>query len=115
MFSIEIDHNLITQSTLSCQQCLLDGQKTGTVLCACPLLMDDFHGFANPSTQGYSAMSSNGLGSMVGGVVGGVVGGEAGWKLFNEGSSLVEEGVVIFVTHQNALVVWNLQIDVVKC
>jgi hypothetical protein len=38
-------------------------------------------------------------------MVRGVVGGEAGWKLFNEGSSLVEEGVVVFVTHQTALVV----------
>jgi hypothetical protein len=38
-------------------------------------------------------------------MVGGVVGGDAGWKLFNEGSSLVEEGVVVFVTHQTALVV----------
>lgn len=48
---------------------------------------------------------------MVGGVVGGVVGGESGWKLFNEGSPVVEEGVVIFVTHQNALVVRNIHID----
>lgn len=46
------------------------------------------------------AVASNTLGSMVGGVVGG----EAGWKLSNEGM-LAEEGVVIFVTHQNALVV----------
>ena len=38
-------------------------------------------------------------------MMGGVVGGDAGWKLFNEGSSLVEEGVVVFVTHQTALVV----------
>ncbi|QCE02489.1 hypothetical protein DEO72_LG8g501 [Vigna unguiculata] len=35
----------------------------------------------------------------------GVVGGDAGWKLFNESSSLLEEGVVVFVTHQTALVV----------
>lgn len=40
--------------------------------------------------------------------MGGVVGGDSGWKLFNEGSSLVEEGVVIFATHQTALVVWTL-------
>lgn len=85
-------------------QCLLDGQKTGTVLSASPLLMDEPCGIGYTSAQGTSATAS-GLGSMVGGVVGGVVGGEAGWKLFNEGSSLVEEGVVIFVTHQNALVV----------
>lgn len=38
-------------------------------------------------------------------MMGGVVGKDAGWKLFNEGSSLIEEGVVIFVTHQNILVV----------
>lgn len=86
-------------------QCLLDGQKTGTVLSACPLLMDVYFGVGSTSTQGNLTVSTSGLGSMVGGVVGGVVGGEAGWKLFNEGSSLVEEGVVIFVTHQNALVV----------
>ncbi|KAG1338493.1 hypothetical protein COCNU_04G007990 [Cocos nucifera] len=85
-------------------QCLLDGQKTGTVLSASPLLMDETYGFGYTSAQGNSA-TAGGLGSMVGGVVGGVVGGEAGWKLFNEGSSVVEEGVVIFVTHQNALVV----------
>ncbi|XP_073114052.1 uncharacterized protein [Elaeis guineensis] len=85
-------------------QCLLDGQKTGTVLSASPLLMDETYGFGYTSAQGNSA-TTGGLGSMVGGVVGGVVGGEAGWKLFNEGSSVVEEGVVIFVTHQNALVV----------
>lgn len=93
------------QFIFSCPQCLLDGQKTGTVLCACPLLLDDFHGFVPTPTQAYPPISSNGLGSMVGGVVGGVVGGEAGWKLFHEGSPLAEEGVVIFVTNQNALVV----------
>ncbi|KAJ6807507.1 vacuolar protein sorting-associated protein 8-like protein [Iris pallida] len=83
-------------------QCLLDGQKTGTVLSACPLLLDDSHGIGYTSVQGNSTVSTSGLGSMMGGVVGG----EVGWKLFNEGSSLVEEeGVVIFVTHQNALVV----------
>ena len=46
-----------------------------------------------------------GSGGSIGGMMGGVVGADAGWKLFNEGSSLVEEGVVVFVTHQNALVV----------
>ncbi|OMO82357.1 hypothetical protein COLO4_23048 [Corchorus olitorius] len=51
-------------------QCLLDGQRTGTVLSASPLLFDD-----------------------------------SCWKLFAEGSSLAEEGVVIFVTYQTALVV----------
>ncbi|XP_042405548.1 vacuolar protein sorting-associated protein 8 homolog isoform X1 [Zingiber officinale] len=86
-------------------QCLLDGQKTGTVLCASPLQLYDMHGFVSAPSQIHSSASSNGLSSMVGGVVGGVVGGESGWKLFNEGSPVVEEGVVIFVTHQNALVV----------
>lgn len=43
--------------------------------------------------------------SSIGSKVGGVVGGDAGWKLFAEGSSMAEEGVVIFVTYQTALVV----------
>nr|POE52599.1 isoform 3 of vacuolar protein sorting-associated protein 8 like [Quercus suber] len=82
-------------------QCLLDGQKTGIVLSASPVLFDEFSGGASLSFQGNNAVSSSSLGSMMGGVVGG----DAGWKLFNEGSSLAEEGVVIFVTHQTALVV----------
>jgi len=41
----------------------------------------------------------------------GVVGGDAGWKLFNESSSLLEEGVVVFVTHQTALVVWKSDVS----
>lgn len=82
-------------------QCLLDGQRTGIVLSASPVLFDEFSGGAFLSSQGNNAVSSSSLGSMMGGVVGG----EAGWKLFNEASSLVEEGVVIFVTHQTALVV----------
>ncbi|XP_061336462.1 uncharacterized protein LOC133283598 isoform X2 [Gastrolobium bilobum] len=57
-------------------QCLLDGQRTGLVLSASPLLLDE----SSP-------------------------GGDAGWKLFNEGSSSAEEGVVVFVTHQIASVV----------
>uniref|UniRef100_A0A7N2MV20 Vacuolar protein sorting-associated protein 8 central domain-containing protein n=1 Tax=Quercus lobata TaxID=97700 RepID=A0A7N2MV20_QUELO len=81
-------------------QCLLDGQKTGIVLSASPVLFDEFSGGASLSSQGNNAASSSSLGSMMGGVVGG----DAGWKLFNEGSSLAEEGVVIFVTHQAALV-----------
>ncbi|KAF3439788.1 hypothetical protein FNV43_RR18066 [Rhamnella rubrinervis] len=82
-------------------QCLLDGQKTGTVLSATPLLFDELWGTASLFSQG----NALGTASSIGGMMGGVVGGDAGWKLFNEGSSLVEEGVVIFVTHQNALVV----------
>ncbi|KAI4319055.1 hypothetical protein MLD38_032703 [Melastoma candidum] len=81
-------------------QCLLDGQNTGTVLSASALLNDDFTG--GPSlSQGNNTSS----GSSIGGMVGGVVGAEAGWKLFNESASLVEEGVVVLVTHQTALVV----------
>ncbi|KAK7292879.1 hypothetical protein RJT34_15734 [Clitoria ternatea] len=81
-------------------QCLLDGQKTGLVLSASPLLSDDFRS-ASPYSQANTATSASSLSSMMGGVVGG----DAGWKLFNEGSSLAEEGVVVFVTHQTALVV----------
>lgn len=90
-------------------QCLLDGQRTGTVLSASPLLVDDSYDGSLTSVQGNATASPGGLGGMVGGVVGGVVGGETGWKLFSEGSALVEEGVVIFVTHQTALVVWSLR------
>lgn len=54
-----------------------------------------------PSSQGNASLSSSSIGNMMGGVVGG----DTGWKLFNEGSSMAEEGVVIFVTHQTALVV----------
>ncbi|KAJ4963919.1 hypothetical protein NE237_023858 [Protea cynaroides] len=86
-------------------QSLLDGQKTGIVLSASPLLIDDSFGGSVTSALGNTAAFSNGIGSMVGGVVGGVVGGDAGWKLFNEVSSMVEEGVVVFITHQTALVV----------
>ncbi|XP_012083104.1 vacuolar protein sorting-associated protein 8 homolog isoform X2 [Jatropha curcas] len=82
-------------------QCLLDGQRTGTVLSASPLLYDESFGGTLPSSQGNASLSSSSIGNMMGGVVGG----DAGWKLFNEGSSMVEEGVVIFVTHQTALVV----------
>lgn len=83
------------------------------MLAACPLLIDDSGGFGYSSAQGNTTTSTNGLGSMVGGVVG-VVGKDAGWKLFNEGSSVMEEGVVIFVTHQNALVVWSLHFEKYK-
>ncbi|KAF8379911.1 hypothetical protein HHK36_027376 [Tetracentron sinense] len=78
-------------------QCLLDGQKTGTVLSASPLIIDECYVNALISAPGNAMASTSGIGSMVGG--------ETGWKFFGEGSSLVEEGVVIFVTHQTALVV----------
>lgn len=77
------------------KQCLLDGEKTSTVLSASPLLPDEF------SFSGNTTSSA----SCVGSVMGAVVGGATSWKLFTEGSSLSEEGVVIFVTHQTALVV----------
>ncbi|RDY08694.1 Vacuolar protein sorting-associated protein 8-like protein, partial [Mucuna pruriens] len=82
-------------------QCLLDGQSTGLVLSASPLLSDDFSGSASPFSQGNTTAPASSISSMMGGVVGG----DAGWKLFNEGPSLAEEGVVVFVTHQTALVV----------
>lgn len=83
------------------KQCLLDGQRTGTVLSASPLLFENSCGNTLVPSQGNGTFSTSSIGSKVGGVVGG----DAGWKLFTEGSSLVEEGVVIFVTYQTALVV----------
>ncbi|ONK64159.1 uncharacterized protein A4U43_C07F22710 [Asparagus officinalis] len=82
-------------------QFVLDGKKNAVVLSASPLFIGDLHGSASTTAQGNSTISNSALGS----IVGGGVGGEVGWKLFNEGSSMVEEGLVIFVTHQNALVV----------
>ncbi|XP_010251529.1 PREDICTED: vacuolar protein sorting-associated protein 8 homolog isoform X2 [Nelumbo nucifera] len=99
-FSVFPLFNKITIKT----QCLLDGQRTGTVLTASPLLLYESHEGNPISAQGNATTSASGIGSMMGGVVGGVVGGEAGWKILSEGSSLVDEGVVIFVTHQTALV-----------
>ncbi|WOG97677.1 hypothetical protein DCAR_0417018 [Daucus carota subsp. sativus] len=78
------------------KQTLLD-ETTSTVVCACPLLFDEYSGGALTSAQGSATVNSSSIGSMMGGVVGG------DWKLF-EGSSVVEEGVVIFVSHQSALV-----------
>ncbi|XP_031383259.1 vacuolar protein sorting-associated protein 8 homolog [Punica granatum] len=75
-------------------QCLLDGLKTGTVLSASPLIFDEFFGGALLSSHGNNSGSSSTIG-----------GADTGWKLFNEGTSFVEEGVVVFVTHQTALVV----------
>ncbi|KAL2336271.1 hypothetical protein Fmac_010717 [Flemingia macrophylla] len=82
-------------------QCLLDGQSTGLALSASPLLFDDFSGSVSAFSQGNTTASASSISSMMGGVVGG----DSGWKLFNEAPSLVEEGVVVFVTHQTALVV----------
>lgn len=81
------------------EQTLLD-ETTSTVVCASPLLSDDYSGGSVSSAQGSAVVTSSSIGSMMGGVVGG------DWKLF-EGSSVVEEGVVIFVSHQSALVVRN--------
>uniref|UniRef100_A0A0E0CER7 Uncharacterized protein n=1 Tax=Oryza meridionalis TaxID=40149 RepID=A0A0E0CER7_9ORYZ len=94
-----------TQLATICQR-LFDG-NTGIVLSACPLLVDESFGSSNSSTQGNLTTSSGGgLSSMMGGVVGGVVGVDSGWKFFNEGSSPIEDGVVVmFIMHQHALVV----------
>lgn len=61
------------------------------------MLSDDYSG-GSVTSAGSAVVNSSSIGSMMGGVVGG------DWKLF-EGSSVVEEGVVIFVSHQSALVV----------
>ncbi|KAI9093990.1 hypothetical protein K1719_026988 [Acacia pycnantha] len=82
-------------------QCLLDGERTGLVLSASPLLSDELSGSGSSYSHENTTVSTSSITSMMGGVVGG----DAGWKLFNEGSSLIEEGVVIFVTHQYILVV----------
>lgn len=71
------------------------------MLSASPLLCDEFCGAAPISSPGNAAISTSGIGTMMGGVAGG----DAGWKLFNKGSSLAEEDVVVFVTHQTVLVV----------
>ncbi|KAJ4795229.1 Vacuolar protein sorting-associated protein 8-like protein [Rhynchospora pubera] len=83
-------------------QCLLEGQKNGVVLSASTLIVDEPYGLiAGASAQGaYASTSAGGLSSMMGGVVGGVLFNESGGS-----SGPAEEGVVIFVTHQNALVV----------
>ncbi|KAL6982167.1 hypothetical protein U1Q18_023780 [Sarracenia purpurea var. burkii] len=80
--------------------CLLDGQTTGKVLCASPLLSDESCGGALMSSQG----NITGSGSSIGSMMGGVLGADSGRKLLNEKFSSVEEGVVIFATYQNALV-----------
>uniref|UniRef100_A0A0D9VBL8 RING-type domain-containing protein n=1 Tax=Leersia perrieri TaxID=77586 RepID=A0A0D9VBL8_9ORYZ len=97
---------VINRLTIKGTQRLFDG-NTGIVLSACPLLVDESFGSSNSSTQGNLATSSGGgLSSMMGGVVGGVVGVDSGWKFFNEGSSPMEDGVVVmFIMHQHALVV----------
>ncbi|KAK8969694.1 hypothetical protein KSP40_PGU002021 [Platanthera guangdongensis] len=82
-------------------QYLLDGQKNGTVLCACPIVIDNSQDVGSTFAQAYPSVPSSGLGSKAGGVVGG----DTGWKLFNGNSSVVEEGVVVLATNQNALVV----------
>lgn len=73
------------------------------MLSTSPLLVDVSEGALSSAFKNATA-STSGIGSMMGGVVGS----KAGWKLFSdsEASSLAEQGVVIFATHQNALVVW---------
>lgn len=90
----------------SSYQCLLDGQRTGTVLSMSPLLAVESQISALNTGQGFSSLGPGGLGSMMGGVVGGVVGGDAGKKLFNDSPASEEAGgVVVFVTQQTVLVV----------
>lgn len=81
------------------EQKLLD-ETTSTVVCASPLLSGDSLGTALTPSLDSNSVSGGSVGSMMGGMVGG----DTGWKLF-DGSSLSEEGVVVFVTHQSALVV----------
>ncbi|KAG2331135.1 hypothetical protein Bca52824_002315 [Brassica carinata] len=96
-FSWTLLLNMYTVKT----QCLLDGQKNGMVLSASPLPDEIFGSSLASSKAGNSATPSSSISSMVGGVVGV----DSSWKLFNEDSSAVEEGVVVFVTYQTVLVV----------
>lgn len=73
---------------------LLD-EKTSTVVCASPLQSGDVLGGALLSSNGNGTVSSSAIGSMMRGVIAG----DSGSK-----NSSAEEGVVIFVTHQSALV-----------
>ncbi|KAL3622320.1 hypothetical protein CASFOL_033731 [Castilleja foliolosa] len=59
-------------------------ETTSRVVCACPLLYGEGHGGAAMSSQNSSAVSTGSISSMMGG--------------------MVDEGVVIFITHQSALV-----------
>ncbi|BBG97708.1 transducin family protein / WD-40 repeat family protein, partial [Prunus dulcis] len=47
-------------------QCLLDGQRTGTVLSASPLLFDEFSGGASQSAQGNGTVTGSSIGGMMG-------------------------------------------------
>ncbi|KAF8107160.1 hypothetical protein N665_0126s0076 [Sinapis alba] len=96
-FSWTLLLNMYTVKT----QCLLDGQKNGMVLSASPLPDENFGSSLASSKAGNTATSSSSISSMVGGVVGV----DSSWKLFNEDSAAVEEGVVVFVTYQTVLVV----------
>ncbi|RAL47649.1 hypothetical protein DM860_011387 [Cuscuta australis] len=77
---------------------LLD-ETTSTVVCASPLLFADTLGSALTPSLDNTTVPSGGVGSMMGGMVGGYT----GWKLF-DGPSQGDEGVVVFVSHQSALV-----------
>ncbi|KAG9149694.1 hypothetical protein Leryth_012420 [Lithospermum erythrorhizon] len=89
---------LLNRISYSAPTKLLD-ETTSTVVCAVPLISSEIHSGTSVPSQGSNAVSTGGLSSRMGGVVGG----DSGWKLF-DGSSTIEEGVVIFVTHQSALV-----------
>jgi hypothetical protein len=86
----------VNRYTASKPMTLLD-ETTSTVVCASQLLPEESSGSSVAPSQGNGSGSNSGIGGMMGGVVGG------DWKLF-EGSSVTEEGVVIFVTHSAALV-----------
>ncbi|GAB2291147.1 hypothetical protein Dimus_025404 [Dionaea muscipula] len=91
---------LIGRYTFETQR-IFDGINTSIVVCASPLPPDEFGAGASVTSQGGATGSTINSG----GKASGATGGYGGWKLFNEGSTLFEEGVVVFVNHQAALVV----------
>ncbi|KAK6114972.1 hypothetical protein DH2020_007241 [Rehmannia glutinosa] len=76
-----------TQVTRQFNVKLLD-ETTSRVVCASPLLYGEGHGGTTMSSQISSAVSTSSISSMMGG--------------------MLDEGVVIFITHQSALVVAKL-------
>lgn len=90
-------------------QCILDGQRTGIVLSVSPLLPEE-----GSQTAGGSSVAPHGGSSVpmnlssVMGVVGGATGSDVGRKFLYDGALSSEDsggGLVVFVTHQVALVV----------
>lgn len=76
------------------KQKLLD-ETTSRVICASPLLYGEGHGSTMMSSQSNSAVNTSSISSMMGG--------------------MVDEGVVIFITHQSALVVMTLEDYIDHC